>query len=85
MKGRSGTMFWASITDSKIIGLFKFSDGIKVNTENYYKFLDKCCRSQTKSFKLKCIFMQNNAPLHSIKSEYCPPCQKVHNDTKLIK
>lgn len=34
-------MFGASIIGSKIIDPFKWEDDIKINTENYCKFLDK--------------------------------------------
>lgn len=33
-------MFWVSIADSKDLVLVKFDDGIKVNAENDFKFLN---------------------------------------------
>lgn len=34
-------MFWVCIIGSKIIGPLNFDNGIKINGENYYIFMDK--------------------------------------------
>ena len=62
-------MIWAGIVDNRIIGPFKVDDGVKMNSVNYTAFLDKnffpWYKAQSRSFKLKSMFMHDNAPSHA--------------------
>ena len=62
-------MFWAGIVRSEFIGPFNIDDGVKLNSENYTKFLENnffpWYRSQTRKFNRECIFMHDNAPTHA--------------------
>ena len=62
-------MIWGGIVGDCIIGPFKVDDGVKMNSVNYTKFLDKnffkWYKAQTRSFKLKSMFMHDNAPSHA--------------------
>ena len=62
-------MIWAGIVGDRIIGPFKVDEGVKMNSVNYTAFLDKnffpWYKAQTRSFKLKCMFMHDNAPSHA--------------------
>ena len=58
-------MIWARIVDQIIIGPFKVDEGVQVNSANYSNFMDKTYfawyKSQSCSFKMKYVFMHNNA------------------------
>lgn len=66
-----------------MIGSFTFNDGIKIKAD--YKLLNKTFfewySSETTSFKLKCVFTQDNT-LHSTK--LLPTLPKRFQDTKFI-
>lgn len=61
----------AMFPSSKIIGLFKDDDGVKINTWNYCMYFDKMilCVTVDNSgvLKLKGIFMYDNVSSHSLK------------------
>lgn len=58
---QGGGMMWAGICGDKLIGPYKVDDGVKLTSETYCKFLDKTFfkwyKSQSRSFKTKCVFM----------------------------
>jgi transposase len=62
-------MMWAGICGDKLIGSYKVDDGVKLTSQTYCQFLDKIFfkwyKSQSRSFKLKCVFMHDNAPSHA--------------------
>lgn len=58
-------MIWALSTEQKITGPSKSHEGVKLNFTNYCDFRDK---SEPQSFRLKCVFTQDNA---------CFPVSKV--------
>ena len=59
---------WAGIIDQTIIGQFKVDYGLKLNTAIFWDFMNKTFftwyKFQSRSFKVKCVFMRNNAPSH---------------------
>ena len=67
--GDGGIMIWGEIVGDCIIGPFKVDDGVKINCVNYTEFLDKhffkWYKAQTRSFKLKSMFMHGNALSHA--------------------
>ena len=62
-------MMWARIHSDKLIGPYKVDDGVKPTSQSYCEFLDKTFfkwfKSQSRSFKTKCLFMYDNAPSHA--------------------
>ena len=50
------------------MGPFKVDEGIKLDSANYCDFMDKTFfawyKSQSHSFKVKCVFMHDNDPSH---------------------
>ena len=82
-QGGGGIMIWAGIVGNRMVGPFKIEEGVKINSENYTTFLDvnffPWYRSQTRSFKLKCMFMHDNAPSHA--SQYT----KAYLESKGVK
>ena len=61
-QGGAGVMVW---------GPFRVPEGVKLTSQTYTQFLDQnfflWYRSQTRSFKQKCIFMHDHAPSHAAK------------------
>ena len=59
-------MFWAGIVGDNLIGPFRVPEGVKLDSQSYVKFLSDnffaWYKSQSRSFKMKCIFMHDNAP-----------------------
>ena len=59
-------MIWDGIVDQTIIGPFKIDEEVKLNSANDHDFIDKAFftwyKSQSCCFKVKCIFMHDNAP-----------------------
>jgi len=70
-QGGGGVMFWAGIVANELIGPFRVPDGVKLNAQSYVEFLSDnffaWYRTQKRSFKLKCMFMHDNAPAHAAK------------------
>jgi len=68
-QGGGGVMFWAAIVGNSLVGPFKVPDGVKMNSETYQQFLSDnflpWYKSQSRAFKRKCLFMQDNAPSHA--------------------
>lgn len=64
----SSFIIQAGIVDQTIIGPFKVDEGVKLNSDNYCDFIKKIFfawyKSQFHSFKVKCVFMHDNAPSH---------------------
>ena len=64
-------MIYPGILDQLIIGPFKVKDGVKHSSANFCDFMEKTLfawlKSQSGSFKLKCVFMQHIAPSHESK------------------
>ena len=65
---RGRVMFWAGIVGDKLIGPFRVPDGVKLDSQSsVYLLCDNFFawyKSQSRSFKLKCIFMHDNAPAY---------------------
>ena len=61
-------MIWAESVDQTIIETFKVDEGVKLNRANNSNFIDKTffewSKTQSHSFKLKCVVMHNNALSH---------------------
>ena len=61
---------WAGSANQIIIGLFKV-DGVKLNSENYCDFMEETFfewyESHSCSFKVKRVFIHDNAPSHEYK------------------
>ena len=59
-------MILAGIIDQTIIGLFKIDEGVKLDNLNYFMdyTLFAWYNSQSQTFKLKYLFMHDNAPSH---------------------
>lgn len=57
------------IVDKTITEPFKVYEGVKLNSVNYFVFMDKTewYNFQPCNFKVKCVFMHNNAPSHMSK------------------
>ena len=58
-------MWWTRIVDQAIIEPFQVDKGVKLSSANYFNFMDKSFawyKSQSCSFKVKCVFMRDNAP-----------------------
>ena len=53
----------------ELIGPFRMPEGVKMNSEVYVRFLMEnffpWYRDQRRTFKLKCVFMHDNAPAHA--------------------
>ena len=68
-QGGGGVMFWAAIVGNRFVGPYKVEDGLKMNAENYTHFLDdnffKWYKAQSRSFKIKSVFMHDNCPSHA--------------------
>ena len=68
-QGGGGVMFWAAIVGEKLIGPFRVPEGVKMNSEAYVDFLTQnflpWYRAQSRTFKMKCVFMHDNAPAHA--------------------
>ena len=68
-QGGGSIMIWAGIYGDKLIGPYKVDDGVKLTSQSYCQFLDKTFfkwyKSQSRSFKTKCVFMHDNAPSHA--------------------
>jgi len=62
-------MFWAAIVGEKLIGPFREPEGVKVNSEAHIEFLIQnflpWYRARSKTFKMKSVFMHDNAPAHA--------------------
>ena len=60
-QGGGGVMFWATVVFDKHLGPFRMSDGVKLDSQSYVKFLSNnffaWYRTQSRSFKLKCIVL----------------------------
>ena len=60
VQGVGHVMIWAGVFNQTISGLFKVNEGVKLNSANYCNFIDKTFlewyKSQSHSFKMKCIF-----------------------------
>ena len=65
-QGGGVVMFWAGIVGDNLIGPFRVPEGVKLDSQSYVKFLSDnffaWYKSQSRSFKMKCIFMHDNAP-----------------------
>ena len=76
-------MIWAGIVGNRLIGPFKVEEGVKMNSEYYTSFFNanffQWYKSQTRSFKIKCMFMHDNAPAHA--SQYT----KAYLESKGVK
>ena len=78
-QGARGVMFWARIVGNKLIGPFRVSERVKLDSQFYVKFLSDnffaWYKSQSRSFKMKCIFMHDNAPAHAsrLTAEFLAP------------
>ena len=87
-QGGGGVMFWAGICGDTLIGPFMVEEGVKMDSEAYANFLKqnffKWYRSQTLSFKRKCIFMQDNAPSHASRYTRNFLASKGFKDAKLM-
>ena len=59
-------MIWTLTAEETIIGRFKVDEGVKLNSANYCDFTDNSFfewyKSQSLSFKVKCVLMHANAP-----------------------
>ena len=70
-QGGGSIMIWGGIVKNRFIGPFKVEKGVKMNSQNYTTFLSAnflpWYRSQSRAFKLKCMFMHDNAPSHAAK------------------
>ena len=70
-QGGGGVKFCAGFVKDKLIGPYKVDTSVKINSVTYSKFLDETFfqwyRRQSRSFKLSCIFMHDNAPAHAFK------------------
>ena len=69
---RNGSVIiWAETVNQTIIGLLSVDAGVKLNSANYYDFMNKTFitlyQSQSCSFKVKCVFMYDNATSHIYK------------------
>ena len=66
-----GVIFWTAIVGDCFVGPYKVEDGVKMNAENYTQFLDdhffKCYKAQSRSFKIKPIFMHDNCTSHAVR------------------
>ena len=88
-QGGGGVMFWAAIVGNRLIGPFNVETKIKMNSETYSAFLDqnffKWYKTQSRAFKLKCMFMHDNAPAHA--SQYTTQylASKGIKDDKIMK
>ena len=64
-------MTWAGIINQTIIRPFKVDEGLKLNSVNNCDFMDKIFfaryKSQSHSFKVKSIFLQDKTPSHTSK------------------
>jgi transposase len=87
-QGGGGVMFWAGICGDTLIGPFMVEEGVKMNSEAYCDFLTqnffKWYKSQTLSFKRKCIYMHDNAPSHASKYTTDFLASKGFKDAKLM-
>ena len=54
------------IADQTVIESIKVDEGVKLNRANFCDFMDKTFFAWFKSysFKVKCVFMHDNAPSH---------------------
>lgn len=77
-QGVSCLMIWVEIVDQSIIGPFKVDEAVKLNSASYCDFMNKTFfswhKSQSSNFKVKCVFMHNNAPFHVSKLT-CELCE----------
>ena len=66
-QGGRSMIIWVGIVDQTITGSLKVSE-VKLNSTNYCNFIDNtffvCYNSQSHCFKVKCVFMHDNAPSH---------------------
>lgn len=87
-QGGGGIMIWAGIVGDKVIGPFKLDQGVKLNTESYRQLLDhtffQWYNKQSRAFKSKCIFMQDNAPSHASKGTRAHLAKKGLKESKLM-
>ena len=64
--GSSSVKIKAGIVDQTIIGPFKIDEGVWLDSANYCDFMDKTFfawyKSKPRSFKVKCVFMHEDAP-----------------------
>ena len=70
-QGGEGMMFWTAIVGDMLSGPYRVHDGVKLDSQSYVKFLSdnvfSWYRLQSWSFRSKCIFMHDNAPVHASK------------------
>ena len=70
-------MICAGIVNQTIIGPFKFDKRVKLNSANYCDFTDNTFfawyMSRSRSFKVKCIFMYDNACYSKLIHEFFEP------------
>lgn len=61
-------MIWAGIADQTIVEPFKVGEAVKPNSANHCDFINKTFfalfKSQSRSFKMKCVIMHYNVPFH---------------------
>ena len=67
-QGGDSVIIWAGIVNQSTIGPFKVNERFKLNCANNCNSIDKTFfalyKSESNSFKVKCVFMHNNPPLH---------------------
>lgn len=88
-QGGGGIMVWAGIINSEFVGPFRVEQGVKINSENYCKFLKSTMFKQwynkkSAAFKKKIIFMQDNAPSHASHYTTAWLAQKGIKDDRLM-
>ena len=68
-QGGGGVMFWTAILGSKLIGLFKVPDGLKMTTFTYNQFLEQNLIPEIHllepGLQDNFVFMHDNAPSHA--------------------
>ena len=70
-QGGDSVIIWDRILDQTIIRLSKVDEGVKLNSDNYCNFMDKTFFAwhlfQSRSFRVKCVFMRDHISSHASK------------------
>lgn len=70
-QGGGDVVVWAAVINDELVGPFQVADGLKMNSRNYWQFLEDTLFKQrykkSAAFRKAMIFMHDNAPSHAAK------------------